>query len=240
MAKVALITGTTGQDGAYLSELLLSKGYIVHGLKRRSSSFNTERIDHLYQDPHQGDTSFTLHYGDMTDSTNLIRLMQEVAPDEVYNLAAQSHVRVSFETPEYTANADAIGPLRLLEAIRILGFEAKTRFYQASTSELYGIAQEVPQRETTPFYPRSPYAVAKLYAYWITVNYREAYNIFASNGILFNHESPVRGETFVTFSTTIFTGIACRDGCAARYSRASSCRTGICCRVMHRSRGRSR
>lgn len=198
MAKVALITGTTGQDGAYLAELLLAKGYIVHGLKRRSSSFNTERIDHLYQDPHQGGVPFTLHYGDMTDATNLIRLMQEVAPDEVYNLAAQSHVRVSFETPEYTANADAIGPLRLLEAIRILGFESKTRFYQASTSELYGLAQEVPQRETTPFYPRSPYAVAKLYAYWITVNYREAYKIFASNGILFNHESPIRGETFVT------------------------------------------
>ncbi len=198
MAKVALITGTTGQDGAYLSELLLSKGYIVHGLKRRSSSFNTDRIDHLYQDPHYEHVSFTLHYGDMTDSTNLIRLMQEVAPDEVYNLAAQSHVRVSFETPEYTANADAIGPLRVLEAIRILGFEAKTRFYQASTSELYGQVREVPQRETTPFYPRSPYAVAKLYAYWITVNYREAYNIFASNGILFNHESPIRGETFVT------------------------------------------
>ncbi len=198
MAKVALITGTTGQDGAYLSELLLSKGYIVHGVKRRSSSFNTERVDHLYKDPHQEDASFTLHYGDMTDSTNLIRLMQEVAPDEVYNLAAQSHVRVSFETPEYTANADAIGPLRILEAIRILGLESKTRFYQASTSELYGLVRETPQRETTPFYPRSPYAVAKLYAYWITVNYREAYNIFACNGILFNHESPIRGETFVT------------------------------------------
>jgi GDPmannose 4,6-dehydratase len=198
MAKVALITGTTGQDGAYLAELLLAKGYIVHGLKRRSSSFNTERIDHLYQDPHQGAASFTLHYGDMTDATNLIRLMQEVAPDEVYNLAAQSHVRVSFEMPEYTANVDAIGPLRMLEAIRILRLESKTRFYQASTSELYGLAQEVPQRETTPFYPRSPYAVAKLYAYWITVNYREAYGIFASNGILFNHESPIRGETFVT------------------------------------------
>ncbi|MGB8277879.1 MAG: GDP-mannose 4,6-dehydratase [Methylovirgula sp.] len=198
MTKIALITGTTGQDGAYLSELLLSKGYIVHGLKRRSSSFNTERIDHLYRDPHHGDTSFTLHYGDMTDSTNLIRLMQEVAPDEVYNLAAQSHVRVSFETPEYTANADAVGPLRILEAIRILGLESKTKFYQASTSELYGLVRETPQRETTPFYPRSPYAVAKLYAYWITVNYREAYNIFACNGILFNHESPIRGETFVT------------------------------------------
>ncbi len=198
MTKIALITGTTGQDGAYLSELLLAKGYIVHGLKRRSSSFNTERIDHLYKDPHQGDTSFTLHYGDMTDSTNLIRLMQEVAPDEVYNLAAQSHVRVSFETPEYTANADAVGPLRILEAIRILGLELKTKFYQASTSELFGLVRETPQRETTPFYPRSPYAAAKLYAYWITVNYREAYNIFACNGILFNHESPIRGETFVT------------------------------------------
>jgi GDPmannose 4,6-dehydratase len=198
MAKVALITGATGQDGAYLSELLLEKGYIVHGLKRRSSSFNTERVDHLYKDPHEGDATFFLHYGDMTDSTNLIRLMQEIAPDEVYNLAAQSHVRVSFETPEYTANADAIGPLRMLEAIRILKLESKTRFYQASTSELYGLAQEIPQNETTPFYPRSPYGVAKLYAYWITVNYREAYKIFASNGILFNHESPIRGETFVT------------------------------------------
>jgi GDPmannose 4,6-dehydratase len=202
MAKVALITGTTGQDGAYLSELLLAKGYVVHGLKRRSSSLNTERIDHLYHDPHQGDTSFTLHYGDMTDSTNLIRLMQLVAPDEVYNLAAQSHVQVSFETPEYTANADAIGPLRLLEAIRILGMESKVRFYQASTSELFGLVREVPQRESTPFYPRSPYAVAKMYAYWIAVNYREAYNIFACNGILFNHESPIRGETFVTRKIT--------------------------------------
>jgi len=198
MAKVALITGATGQDGAYLSELLLKKGYIVHGLKRRSSSFNTERVDHLYKDPHEGDATFFLHYGDMTDSTNLIRLMQEITPDEVYNLAAQSHVRVSFETPEYTANADAIGPLRMLEAIRILGLESKTRFYQASTSELYGLAQEIPQSERTPFYPRSPYGVAKLYAYWITVNYREAYKIFACNGILFNHESPIRGETFVT------------------------------------------
>jgi GDPmannose 4,6-dehydratase len=202
MAKVALITGTTGQDGAYLAEFLLERGYIVHGLKRRSSSLNTERIDHLYQDPHHKGTSFTLHYGDMTDSTNLIRLMQNVVPDEVYNLAAQSHVQVSFETPEYTANADAIGALRLLEAIRILGLESKTRFYQASTSELYGLVQEVPQRETTPFYPRSPYAAAKLYAYWITVNYREAYNIFACNGILFNHESPIRGETFVTRKIT--------------------------------------
>jgi GDPmannose 4,6-dehydratase len=202
MAKVALITGTTGQDGAYLSELLLAKGYVVHGLKRRSSSLNTDRIDHLYHDPHQGDTSFTLHYGDMTDSTNLTRLMQLVAPDEVYNLAAQSHVQVSFETPEYTANADAIGPLRLLEAIRILGMESKVRFYQASTSELFGLVREVPQRESTPFYPRSPYAVAKMYAYWIAVNYREAYNIFACNGILFNHESPIRGETFVTRKIT--------------------------------------
>jgi GDPmannose 4,6-dehydratase len=198
MDKVALITGTTGQDGAYLAELLLSKGYIVHGLKRRSSSFNTERIDHLYQDPHDSHTRFLLHYGDMTDSTNIIRIMQEVAPDEVYNLAAQSHVHVSFETPEYTANADALGPLRILEAIRILKMEGKTRFYQASTSELYGLVQETPQRETTPFYPRSPYAVAKLYAYWITVNYREAYSMYACNGILFNHESPIRGETFVT------------------------------------------
>jgi GDPmannose 4,6-dehydratase len=198
MNKVALITGTTGQDGAYLAELLLAKGYIVHGLKRRSSSFNTERIDHLYQDPHKSDTRFLLHYGDMTDSTNLIRIMQEVAPDEVYNLAAQSHVQVSFETPEYTANADALGPLRILEAMRILKMEGKTRFYQASTSELYGLVQETPQRETTPFYPRSPYAVAKLYAYWITVNYREAYGMHACNGILFNHESPIRGETFVT------------------------------------------
>ncbi|HET7880230.1 MAG TPA: GDP-mannose 4,6-dehydratase [Acetobacteraceae bacterium] len=198
MGKTALITGTTGQDGAYLSELLLAKGYTVHGLKRRSSSFNTERVDHLYQDPHEGDPRFLLHYGDMTDSTSLIRLLQQIMPDEVYNLAAQSHVQVSFETPEYTANADALGPLRLLEAIRILGLEKTTRFYQASTSELYGLVREVPQRETTPFYPRSPYGVAKLYGYWITVNYREAYSIFASNGILFNHESPIRGETFVT------------------------------------------
>jgi GDPmannose 4,6-dehydratase len=198
MTKVALITGTTGQDGAYLAELLLSKGYIVHGLKRRSSSFNTERIDHLYQDPHTGNARFLLHYGDMTDSTNVIRIIQEVTPDEIYNLAAQSHVQVSFETPEYTANADALGPLRILEAMRILKLEAKTRFYQASTSELYGLVQETPQREKTPFYPRSPYAVAKLYAYWITVNYREAYGMYACNGILFNHESPTRGETFVT------------------------------------------
>ncbi|KLK92181.1 GDP-mannose 4,6-dehydratase [Microvirga sp. KLBC 81] len=200
--KVALITGVTGQDGAYLSELLLSKGYIVHGTKRRSSSFNTERIDHLYQDPHQAGVRFFLHYGEMTDSTNLIRIIQEVQPDEIYNLAAQSHVRVSFETPEYTANADAIGALRVLEAIRILKLEGKTRFYQASTSELYGKVQAVPQTETTPFYPRSPYAAAKLYSYWITVNYREAYGIHASNGILFNHESPIRGETFVTRKIT--------------------------------------
>ncbi len=200
--KRALITGTTGQDGAYLSELLLAKGYDVHGLKRRASSFNTQRIDHLFQDPHESHVNYTLHYGDMTDSTNLIRLIQEVQPDEIYNLAAQSHVAVSFETPEYTANADGIGTLRLLEAIRILGLEKKTRFYQASTSELFGLVQEVPQRETTPFYPRSPYAAAKMYAYWITVNYREAYGIHASNGILFNHESPLRGETFVTRKIT--------------------------------------
>jgi GDPmannose 4,6-dehydratase len=200
--KVALITGITGQDGAYLAELLLSKGYIVHGIKRRSSSFNTSRIENIYQDPHVEDQRFILHYGDMTDSTNLIRIVQEAQPDEIYNLAAQSHVRVSFETPEYTANADGIGTLRLLEAIRILGLEKKTRFYQASTSELYGLVQEVPQRETTPFYPRSPYAVAKLYSYWIVVNYREAYGIHASNGILFNHESPLRGETFVTRKIT--------------------------------------
>ena len=196
--KVALITGVTGQDGAYLAELLLSKGYVVHGVKRRSSSFNSERIDHLYVDPHQPAVRFFLHYGDMTDATNLIRLVQEVRPTEIYNLAAQSHVNVSFETPEYTANADALGPLRLLEAIRILRLEKKTRFYQASTSELFGKVKEIPQRETTPFYPRSPYGAAKLYAYWITVNYREAYGIYASNGILFNHESPIRGETFVT------------------------------------------
>lgn len=200
--KVALITGVTGQDGAYLSELLLKKGYEVHGIKRRSSSFNTERIDHLYEDPHEHETRFFLHYGDLTDSTNLIRLVQDVQPDEIYNLAAQSHVQVSFETPEYTANADAVGTLRLLEAIRILGLAEPTRFYQASTSELYGKVQETPQRETTPFYPRSPYAAAKLYAYWITVNYREAYDFFACNGILFNHESPIRGETFVTRKIT--------------------------------------
>jgi len=200
--KTAFITGITGQDGAYLAEFLLEKGYMVHGLKRRASSFNTDRVDHLYQDPHEEDVRFVLHYGDLTDSTNLIRIIQEIQPDEVYNLAAQSHVAVSFETPEYTANADALGTLRLLEAIRILGLEEKTRFYQASTSELFGKVQEIPQTEKTPFYPRSPYAVAKLYSYWIAVNYREAYNIYACNGILFNHESPVRGETFVTRKIT--------------------------------------
>lgn len=202
MEKVALITGVTGQDGAYLAQLLLEKGYVVHGLKRRSSSLNTSRIDNLYQDPHIEDAKFHLHYGDMTDSTNLIRIVQETRPTEIYNLAAQSHVQVSFETPEYTANADGIGTLRLLEAIRILGMEKTCRFYQASTSELYGLVQEVPQRETTPFYPRSPYAAAKLYSYWIVVNYREAYGMHASNGILFNHESPLRGETFVTRKIT--------------------------------------
>jgi GDPmannose 4,6-dehydratase len=201
--KTALITGITGQDGAYLAELLLSKGYKVHGVKRRSSLMNTDRIDHLYQDPHEKDVRFTLHYGDMTDSTNLIRIIQETQPDEIYNLAAMSHVKVSFDTPEYTANADGIGTLRLMEALRILGMEKKTRIYQASTSELYGLVQEVPQKETTPFYPRSPYAVAKLYAYWIVVNYREAYNMYACNGILFNHESPLRGETFVTRKITM-------------------------------------
>ena len=201
--KTALITGVTGQDGAYLAELLLEKGYKVHGVKRRSSLMNTNRIDHLYQDPHEKDVRFTLHYGDMTDSTNLIRIIQETQPDEIYNLAAMSHVKVSFDTPEYTANADGIGTLRLMEALRILGMEKKTRIYQASTSELYGLVQEVPQKETTPFYPRSPYAVAKLYAYWIVVNYREAYNMYACNGILFNHESPLRGETFVTRKITM-------------------------------------
>lgn len=200
--KTALITGITGQDGAYLAEFLLKKGYVVHGIKRRSSLFNTDRIDHLYQDPHVDNQDFILHYGDLTDATNLIRIIQQVQPDEIYNLAAMSHVAVSFETPEYTANADGLGTLRLLEAIRILGLEKKTRFYQASTSELYGLVQEIPQKETTPFYPRSPYAVAKLYAYWITVNYREAYGIYACNGILFNHESPLRGETFVTRKIT--------------------------------------
>ena len=202
MGKTALITGITGQDGAYLAELLLEKGYVVHGLKRRSSTFNTSRIDHLYHDKHESGRPFFLHYGDMTDSSNLIRLVTEIQPDEIYNLAAQSHVQVSFETPEYTANADGIGTLRMLEALRILKMEQKTRFYQASTSELYGLVQETPQKETTPFYPRNPYAVAKLYAYWITVNYREAYGIHASNGILFNHESPIRGETFVTRKIT--------------------------------------
>lgn len=202
MEKVALITGITGQDGAYLAELLLEKGYVVHGIKRRASLFNTDRVDHLYQDPHVDNKNFILHYGDLTDSTNLIRIIQQVQPDEIYNLAAMSHVAVSFETPEYTANADGIGTLRILEAIRILGLEKKTKFYQASTSELYGLVQETPQKETTPFYPRSPYAVAKLYGYWITVNYREAYGIYACNGILFNHESPIRGETFVTRKIT--------------------------------------
>jgi GDPmannose 4,6-dehydratase len=203
--KKAIITGVTGQDGAYLAEFLLNKGYEVHGIKRRSSSFNTQRIDHLYQDPHQSHRNFYLHYGDLTDSTNLIRIIQEVQPDEIYNLAAMSHVHVSFETPEYTANADGIGTLRILEAVRLLGLTQKTKIYQASTSELYGLVQAVPQSETTPFYPRSPYAVAKLYAYWITVNYREAYNMFACNGILFNHESPQRGETFVTRKITMAT-----------------------------------
>ena len=202
MKKVALITGVTGQDGAYLAELLLSKGYIVHGIKRRSSLFNTSRIDHLYQDPHEKNRNFILHYGDMTDSTNLIRLIQEIQPDEIYNLAAMSHVAVSFEIPEYTGNADGLGTLRILDAVRLLGLEKKTKIYQASTSELYGKVQEVPQTEKTPFYPRSPYAVAKMYAYWITVNYREAYGMFACNGILFNHESPLRGETFVTRKIT--------------------------------------
>jgi GDPmannose 4,6-dehydratase len=200
--RVALITGVTGQDGAYLAQLLLGKGYVVHGVKRRSSSFNTERVDHLYHDPHEGDVRFLMHYGDLTDATNLIRIVQDVRPTEIYNLAAQSHVQVSFETPEYTANADALGTLRLLEAIRILRMEKEARFYQASTSELYGKVHEVPQRETTPFYPRSPYAAAKLYGYWMTVNYREAYGMHASNGILFNHEGPTRGETFVTRKIT--------------------------------------
>ncbi len=200
--KVALITGVTGQDGAYLAEFLLKKGYEVHGIKRRASSFNTNRVDHLYQDPHESERNFILHYGDLTDATNLIRIMQDVQPDEVYNLAAQSHVAVSFETPEYTANADALGPLRLLEAIRILGLESKTRLYQASTSEMFGKVQEIPQKETTPFYPRSPYGAAKVYAYWIVVNYREAYGMYACNGILFNHESAIRGETFVTRKIT--------------------------------------
>jgi GDPmannose 4,6-dehydratase len=202
LSKTALITGITGQDGAYLAEFLLAKGYSVHGVKRRASSFNTDRIDHLYQDPHEKNVRLKLHYGDLTDSTNLIRIIQEVQPDEIYNLAAQSHVAVSFETPEYTANSDAVGTLRVLEAIRILGLEKKTRFYQASTSEMFGKVQEIPQRETTPFYPRSPYGAAKVYAYWITVNYREAYGLYACNGILFNHESPLRGETFVSRKIT--------------------------------------
>ncbi len=202
MKKIALITGITGQDGAYLAEFLLKKGYEVHGIKRRASSFNTDRIDHLYQDPHVENKNFVLHYGDLTDATNLIRIIQQTQPDEIYNLGAMSHVAVSFESPEYTANADGMGTLRILEAIRILGLEKKTKFYQASTSELYGLVQEIPQKETTPFYPRSPYAVAKMYAYWITVNYREAYGIYACNGILFNHESPLRGETFVTRKIT--------------------------------------
>ncbi|MGZ3858339.1 MAG: GDP-mannose 4,6-dehydratase [Flavisolibacter sp.] len=202
MSKIALLTGVTGQDGAYLSEFLLKKGYVVHGIKRRSSLFNTDRIDHLYLDPHEKNRNFILHYGDLTDSTNLIRIIQEVQPDEIYNLGAMSHVKVSFDTPEYTANTDGIGTLRILEAVRLLGLEKKTRIYQASTSELYGLVQEIPQKESTPFYPRSPYAVAKLYAYWITVNYREAYNMYACNGILFNHESPLRGETFVSRKIT--------------------------------------
>jgi len=202
MGKIALVTGITGQDGAYLTELLLEKGYTVHGIKRRTSLFNTDRIDHLYEDPHEKGVKLTLHFGDLTDSTNLIRIIQEVQPDEIYNLAAMSHVKVSFDTPEYTANADGIGTLRILEAVRLLGLTNKTKIYQASSSELYGLVQEIPQKETTPFYPRSPYAVAKLYAYWITVNYREAYNMFAVNGILFNHESPLRGETFVTRKIT--------------------------------------
>src|ERR1700722_381055 len=202
LTRTALITGITGQDGAYLAEFLLEKGYAVHGIKRRASSFNTDRIDHLYQDPHERNVRLKLHYGDLTDSTNLIRIIQESQPDEIYNLAAQSHVAVSFETPEYTANSDAVGTLRVLEAIRILGLEKKTRFYQASTSEMFGKVQEVPQRETTPFYPRSPYGAAKVYAYWITVNYREAYGLYACNGILFNHESPLRGETFVSRKIT--------------------------------------
>ena len=202
MAKTALITGITGQDGSYLTELLLEKDYVVHGIKRRASSFNTERIDHLYQDPHENDPRLVLHYGDLTDSTNLIRIIQQVQPDEIYNLGAQSHVAVSFESPEYTANSDALGTLRILEAVRILGLIDKTRIYQASTSELYGLVQEIPQKESTPFYPRSPYGVAKLYAYWITINYRESYGMYACNGILFNHESPRRGETFVTRKIT--------------------------------------
>lgn len=215
--KVALITGATGQDGSYLAELLLEKGYEVHGIKRRSSSFNTGRVDHLYQDPHEADIRFRLHYGDLTDSLNIVRLVQEIAPTEIYNLGAQSHVQVSFDTPEYTANADAVGTVRLLEAVRLLGMQSRVRFYQASTSELYGKVQEIPQRETTPFYPRSPYAAAKLYAYWITVNYREAYGMHASNGILFNHESPLRGETFVTRKITRAVAAIARGAQATLY-----------------------
>ena len=233
MGKTALITGITGQDGAYLAEFLLAKGYSVHGIKRRASSFNTDRIDHLYQDPHEQDVRLTLHYGDLTDSTNLIRIVQEVQPDEIYNLAAQSHVAVSFETPEYTANSDAVGTLRVLEAIRILGLEKKTRFYQASTSEMFGKVQEIPQKETTPFYPRSPYGAAKVYAYWITVNYREAYGLYACNGILFNHESPLRGETFVSRKITraltrIHVGL--QENLASRQSRFAA-RLGACARL---------
>lgn len=232
--KTALITGITGQDGAYLTELLLEKGYFVHGIKRRASLFNTDRIDHLYQDPHEKKVRLKLHYGDLTDSTNLIRIVQETQPDEIYNLAAMSHVKVSFDTPEYTANADGIGTLRILEAVRILGLIGKTKVYQASTSELYGLVQAVPQSETTPFYPRSPYAVAKLYGYWITVNYREAYGMFASNGILFNHESPLRGETFVTRKITrsvakIALGLEKKDvhGKYGRQTRLGPCQ-GLC------------
>ncbi len=234
--KVALITGVTGQDGAYLSQLLLDKGYIVHGIKRRSSSFNTQRVDHLYVDPHESETRFHLHYGDMTDATNLIRIVQETKPDEIYNLAAQSHVQVSFETAEYTANADGMGTLRLLEAIRILELTNRVRFYQASTSELYGKVQAVPQSETTPFYPRSPYAAAKLYAYWITVNYREAYGIHASNGILFNHESPIRGETFVTRKITRAVAAIVMGASEEALSRQSRCqaRLGPCAGLRRR------
>ena len=232
-AKVALITGITGQDGSYLAELLLEKGYVVHGIKRRASTFNTQRVDHIYQDPHIQNANFKLHYGDLSDTSNLVRIVQETQPDEIYNLGAQSHVAVSFESPEYTADVDAMGTLRLLEAIRILGMEKKTRFYQASTSELYGLVQETPQTETTPFYPRSPYAVAKMYAYWITVNYREAYGIYACNGILFNHESPRRGETFVTRKIT--RGLAnIREGwrIACTWAISTPCATGATPKTM--------
>ncbi len=234
-----MITGITGQDGAYLAELLLGKGYEVHGIKRRASSFNTDRIDHLYQDPHERDVRLILHYGDLTDATNLIRIIQQVQPDEIYNLAAQSHVAVSFETPEYTANADALGTLRLLEAIRILGLEKKTRFYQASTSEMYGKVQEIPQKETTPFYPRSPYGAAKVYAYWITVNYREAYGMYACNGILFNHESPIRGETFVTRKITRGAGAhqAGPAGLPVPRQPRRAARLGPCARLRRRRSG---